>query len=44
MRALAGLGIDHVLVTAPGPWTERSLGALAALLPEVHALDTAPAR
>src|SRR6516162_9917015 len=41
---LADLGIDHVLVAPAGPWTERTMSELAALLPEVHVLEAARAR
>ena len=41
LHELADLGIDHVLVAPQAPWTERSLAAMAALLPEVHALGAA---
>ena len=41
LRELAGLGIDHAMVSHRGPWTEASLAALAAVLPEVHAIPVA---
>jgi F420-dependent oxidoreductase-like protein len=40
---LARLGFDHVLIGSRGPWTERSLDVVAALLPEVHAMGVATA-
>jgi F420-dependent oxidoreductase-like protein len=43
LHELADLGVDHVLVTPIGPWTEQSISELAALLPDIHALDTARA-
>ena len=41
LRELAGLGIDHAIVSHRGPWTEASLAALTAVLPEVHAIPVA---
>lgn len=38
LRELAAIGFDHVLVTPGGPWDDRTLDAVAALLPAVHAL------
>ncbi|MCX4095357.1 LLM class F420-dependent oxidoreductase [Nocardia sp. alder85J] len=38
LRDLARLGLDHVLLAPPGPWTRQRLAALAELLPEIHAL------
>jgi F420-dependent oxidoreductase-like protein len=42
LRELAGLGIDHAVVSPRHlPWTEDSLAALTAVLPEVHAIPVA---
>jgi F420-dependent oxidoreductase-like protein len=42
LRELAGLGIDHAIVSPRHlPWTEDSLAALTAVLPEVHAIPVA---
>jgi F420-dependent oxidoreductase-like protein len=41
LRDLAALGIGHVMLSHQGPWTEGSLAALAAVLPEVHAIPVA---
>jgi F420-dependent oxidoreductase-like protein len=38
LHELAGLGIDHVMVSARGGWDEATLDAVASILPEVHAL------
>jgi F420-dependent oxidoreductase-like protein len=38
LRELAALGIDHVLVSPPGPWDEATLDAVASIVPEVHGL------
>jgi F420-dependent oxidoreductase-like protein len=38
LHELSELGIDHVLASARGGWDERALDAVAAILPEVHAL------
>jgi F420-dependent oxidoreductase-like protein len=42
---LAELGIDHALVmpTAPQPWDDKTLEAVASVVPEVHAISTARA-
>jgi alkanesulfonate monooxygenase SsuD/methylene tetrahydromethanopterin reductase-like flavin-dependent oxidoreductase (luciferase family) len=42
LRELAALGIDHVLVSPPGPWDDETLGAITSILPEVHALPVGP--
>jgi alkanesulfonate monooxygenase SsuD/methylene tetrahydromethanopterin reductase-like flavin-dependent oxidoreductase (luciferase family) len=41
LRDLADLGVGHVMLSHQGPWTESSLAALAAILPEVHAIPVA---
>jgi F420-dependent oxidoreductase-like protein len=41
LRELADLGIDHAIVSPHGPWNEASLAAVAAILPEVHAISVA---
>jgi F420-dependent oxidoreductase-like protein len=38
LHELAGMGIDHVLVSPRGGWDEATLDAVAAILPEIHAL------
>ena len=35
---LADLGIDHAIVSPDGPWTPDGIAAVAAILPQVHAL------
>jgi len=39
--ALAGLGLDHVVVLTSGPWTEDAVGRLVAAVPVVRALSAA---
>jgi F420-dependent oxidoreductase-like protein len=38
MRELAAVGIDHALLSPPGPWTPQRLSQLAEMLDEIHAL------
>jgi len=38
---LAALGVEHVMVAPSGPWTPDALDALAATLPEIHAIAPA---
>jgi len=38
LRELAGLGIDHVMLSPRGRWTEQNLAAVASILPAVHAM------
>ncbi|MQY23213.1 LLM class F420-dependent oxidoreductase [Nocardia macrotermitis] len=38
MRELAALGIDHVLLAPQGPWDDKRLAGVAAVLPEIHAM------
>jgi F420-dependent oxidoreductase-like protein len=38
---LAALGVDHVMLAPSGPWTPDAVDALAAILPEVHAITPA---
>jgi alkanesulfonate monooxygenase SsuD/methylene tetrahydromethanopterin reductase-like flavin-dependent oxidoreductase (luciferase family) len=38
---LAALGVDHVMLAPSGPWTENAVDALAAVLPEIHAITPA---
>lgn len=40
LRALAAVGIDHVVLGPRGPWDEATLEAVASILPEAHALAT----
>jgi F420-dependent oxidoreductase-like protein len=40
LRALAAIGIDHVLLGPRGPWDDATLEAVASILPEVHAIPT----
>jgi len=44
LEELAGLGFDHAMVSARGPLTAGTIAALAAILPEVHALGTPSTR
>ena len=39
LRELAAAGIDHALVTPGQAWDEASFDAVAAILPEVHAIE-----
>jgi F420-dependent oxidoreductase-like protein len=39
LRDLAKLGIDHVMLSPPGPWDDASLDALISMLPQIHALE-----
>src|SRR5215831_14012735 len=38
LRELAGLGVDHVMLSPRGLWTEQNLAAVASILPHVHAI------
>ena len=38
---LAALGIDHVLLSPPGPWSPATLDALVSAVPDIHALKVA---
>ena len=38
-RALAGLGLDHLIVLTRGPWTLESLATLAAAIPAINELN-----
>jgi F420-dependent oxidoreductase-like protein len=38
---LAGIGLDHVLVTPPRAWDDDTLAAVASILPEVQAIQPA---
>jgi F420-dependent oxidoreductase-like protein len=38
LAELAALGIDHALMTPAAPWTDATLAAVAAALPEIHAM------
>ena len=40
LRELGAIGIDHVMLSPRGPWDEPTLDALAAILPEIHAIET----
>jgi F420-dependent oxidoreductase-like protein len=44
LRALAAVGIDHVLLGPRGPWDDATLAAVASILPEAHAIPTRPPR
>ena len=44
LRWLAAIGLDHVLLTPPGPWDDETLGALASIVPEVHAITSTDRR
>jgi F420-dependent oxidoreductase-like protein len=39
LAELAGLGIDHAIVSPSRPWDEASLDWAAALVPDVHAIE-----
>jgi F420-dependent oxidoreductase-like protein len=39
LRELAAMGIDQAIVSPRGPWDVRTLEALAAVVPEVHAIQ-----
>lgn len=41
LAELAILGIDHAIVSPRRPWDEATLDRVAAIVPEVHAIDTA---
>jgi hypothetical protein len=36
LRELAGIGIDHVLLSSQRPWDDAALDAVASIVPEVH--------
>jgi F420-dependent oxidoreductase-like protein len=38
LRELSALGFDHAMLAPRGPWTEATIGAVASILPDVHAL------
>ena len=38
LRELAGLGVDHVMLSPRGLWTEQTLAAVASILPHAHAI------
>jgi alkanesulfonate monooxygenase SsuD/methylene tetrahydromethanopterin reductase-like flavin-dependent oxidoreductase (luciferase family) len=40
LRALAAIGIGHVLLGPRSPWDDATLEAVAGILPEVHAIPT----
>jgi F420-dependent oxidoreductase-like protein len=44
LRDLAALGIDHVMLSPRGLWTEQTLAAAASILPEVHAMGVDPGK
>jgi hypothetical protein len=39
LRELAAAGIEHVLFSPNRSWDEASFDAIAAILPEVHAIE-----
>ena len=39
LRELAAAGIDHALVSPRQAWDEATFDAVAAILPEVHAIE-----
>jgi F420-dependent oxidoreductase-like protein len=43
LRELAAAGIEHALVSPRGSWDEASFEAVAATLPEIHAIEPARA-
>jgi alkanesulfonate monooxygenase SsuD/methylene tetrahydromethanopterin reductase-like flavin-dependent oxidoreductase (luciferase family) len=42
-RAAGALGIEHLVVLTPGPWTAASLGTLAAAIPALREVPVARA-
>jgi F420-dependent oxidoreductase-like protein len=42
-KAAAGLGIEHLVVITPGPWTPEALATLAAAVPTLRDIPVAPA-
>jgi alkanesulfonate monooxygenase SsuD/methylene tetrahydromethanopterin reductase-like flavin-dependent oxidoreductase (luciferase family) len=44
LRELAAAGIDHVLYSPSRAWDEASFDAVAAILPDVHAIETQVSR
>ena len=44
LHDLADLGFDHALLAPRGYWTRQSIDALAAILPDVHAMGVDPSR
>jgi len=38
LAELAGLGIDHAMISPRRPWDEATLDSVAAILPDVHAI------
>jgi alkanesulfonate monooxygenase SsuD/methylene tetrahydromethanopterin reductase-like flavin-dependent oxidoreductase (luciferase family) len=43
-RYADALGIDHVMLSPRGLWTEQNLAAVASILPEVHAMGVDPGK
>jgi F420-dependent oxidoreductase-like protein len=41
LRELAAIGIDHALVSPRSSWDEATFEAIASILPEVHAIESA---
>ena len=41
-RELAGIGLDHVLISFASGWDDTTLEAVASVLPEMHAIPPAP--
>ena len=39
LRDLAAAGVDHALVSPGRSWDEATFDAVAAILPEVHAIE-----
>ena len=39
LRELAAAGVDHALVSPRRAWNEATFDAVAAILPEVHAIE-----
>ena len=39
LSELAGIGLDHVLLSPPRAWDEATLEAIAEIVPDVHAME-----
>ena len=39
LREQAEAGISHALVAPEGPWDEARFDAIAAILPDIHAIE-----
>src|SRR5262249_23763459 len=43
LRELAGLGIDHAIISPRQPWDDATIEAVIAILSDIHAIPTPPA-